>query len=623
MAIRAYFKPGETDVTVNGLYQWDEGQTLIIHDDTLPDAAVVYFACSNDKEALEGQFCEKNASCMSVLIPDELLQRPAAIRAWVCESADEYCKTLRTIVLPIIPRAKPSEVIPSGATEEDKVVELDMTYGDQVVNASAGKHMESVTVLKPDTLIPSNIKKNVEIAGIVGTMEPTAVEANLKHKLYNVAENGSYTITPDEGFDGMTEVFLNVKVPAILVDAALQEKTIVQNGEYTPAAGYDGFKKIIVDVPVTGEEYKSQDKTVSPSTSEQVVTPDTDFDGLSSVTVGAVTSSIDENIAAENIKAGISILGVAGSYSPEGFTTQSKTVSPSTSEQKVTPDGDYDGLDSVTVEAVTSSIDENIKPENIKAGVEVLGVTGACTPEAFAIISQPQNFKGEMDETATFTIGATGVTSYQWQQDTGSGWSDITTSAGRSESISISVAEFRLTYKYRCVVSNGIETLTSDEVNLVLINNFTTQDKTVNPTTSEQTIAADEGFDGLGSVTVEAVTSTIDSNITAENIKAGISILGVTGSYTPEEYVTQSKTVSPSTEAQTVTPDADYDGLDSVTVEAITAENIPNLTAENIKAGAEVLGITGTAATYISVASADDLANYTSMPEGTLAIVTA
>lgn len=59
----------------------------------------------------------------------------------------------------------------------------------------------------------------------------------------------------------------------------------------------------------------------------------------------------------------------------------------------------------------------------------------------------------------------------------------------------------------------------------------TLQDKTVTPTTSEQTITADEGKDGLGTVTVSAVTAAIDENIIAGNIKSGVTILGVAGTY--------------------------------------------------------------------------------------------
>lgn len=53
----------------------------------------------------------------------------------------------------------------------------------------------------------------------------------------------------------------------------------------------------------------------------------------------------------------------------------------------------------------------------------------------------------------------------------------------------------------------------------------------VTPTTSAQTITAPSGTDGYSPVNVSAVTSSIDSNITAGNIKSGVSILGVTGTY--------------------------------------------------------------------------------------------
>lgn len=56
------------------------------------------------------------------------------------------------------------------------------------------------------------------------------------------------------------------------------------------------------------------------------------------------------------------------------------------------------------------------------------------------------------------------------------------------------------------------------------------QNKTVTPTTSEQTVTADSGK-VLGTVTVSAVTAAIDENIVAENIKDGVTILGVTGTY--------------------------------------------------------------------------------------------
>lgn len=56
------------------------------------------------------------------------------------------------------------------------------------------------------------------------------------------------------------------------------------------------------------------------------------------------------------------------------------------------------------------------------------------------------------------------------------------------------------------------------------------EDIDVTPTTSEQEITATSGKT-LRKVTVAAVTAAIDDNITAGNIKGGVTILGVTGTY--------------------------------------------------------------------------------------------
>ncbi len=99
-----------------------------------------------------------------------------------------------------------------------------------------------------------------------------------------------------------------------VIDTPTATKPITANGEY------DVTKFAKVAVAVSGEAPTLQSKNVTPSTSAQTVTPDSGYDGLSQVTVGAVQ-------------------------------VQEKTVTPGTSAQTVTPDaGKY--LSKVTVGAV-------------------------------------------------------------------------------------------------------------------------------------------------------------------------------------------------------------------------------------------------------------------------------
>lgn len=68
-------------------------------------------------------------------------------------------------------------------------------------------------------------------------------------------------------------------------------------------------------------------------------------------TVG-ISATEQAKIIATNIKSGVKILGVTGSYSGEGATAQAKTATPSTASQVILPDEGYDYLSQVTVAAI-------------------------------------------------------------------------------------------------------------------------------------------------------------------------------------------------------------------------------------------------------------------------------
>lgn len=89
------------------------------------------------------------------------------------------------------------------------------------------------------------------------------------------------------------------------------------------------------------------------------------------------------------------------------------------------------------------------------------------------------------------------------------------------------------------------------------------------------TYTVPQGYhDGSGKV---AIASTEQAKLIAENIREGITVLGVTGTMSgTEDAKPQSKEVTPSTTEQVVLPDTGYNYLTQVTVAAIPYEETEN-----------------------------------------------
>lgn len=169
-------------------------------------------------------------------------------------------------------------------------------------------------------------------------------------------------ITPSEGYDGIGEVTVN---PLRLQTKSVTPSTSEQTVE--PGALYDGLGKVTVGAVATAtqatpsisistrglitasatqsEGYVSagtksatnqmttqKGKDVYPSTTRQLAVAAWRY------TIGNIYVNGDSNLTAGNIKKGVSIFGVAGSYEGSGAEMQSKSATP-TSASGITMSG--------------------------------------------------------------------------------------------------------------------------------------------------------------------------------------------------------------------------------------------------------------------------------------------
>ena len=138
------------------------------------------------------------------------------------------------------------------------------------------------------------------------------------------------------------------------------------------------------------------------------------------------------------------------------------------------------------------------------------------------------------------------------------------------------------------------------------------QEKTVNPTINGQTVIADDGYDGLGTVTVNAMpiveqatpTISVDSStglITATTTQTEGYVEGGTKIATKQLAFQAATTVIPGTASQIAVYADTYVGGD------VTVQGDANLVASNIISGKSIFGISGTAGGERDTSAEDEL----------------
>lgn len=218
---------------------------------------------------------------------------------------------------------------------------------------------------------------------------------------------------------------------------------------------------------------------------------------VNKVTFGAVTiiDISDSTVTPDKLTKGVTAYDktgekITGTHECDEAVLQEKTVNPTTSSQSVTPDNGYDGLSKVTVNAIPTATQATPTISVSSGGL----ITASSTQSAGYVAS------GTKSATKQLTVQAAKTITPSTSSQTAVAKGVYTTGA-------ITVGAIPSSY-VKPIATKGATTYT--------------------PTTSNQTIASGTYLSGVQTIKG-------DVNLKAENIKAGVSIFGVTGTHSGAE----------------------------------------------------------------------------------------
>ena len=381
------------------------------------------------------------------------------------------------------------------------------------VNSSKFGNAAAENVLKGKTFTSS--------AGLSVTGTHVCKQPNLQIKSVTPSA-AAQNVTPDSGYDGLSSV-------AVAGDANLTAANIKKGVSVFGIAGTH-------ECPAP----KLHEKQITPSAAAETYYPDEGYDGIYKISVVG-----DPDLSPENVVYGKKIFDVVGSHKCPTFTTQEKTVTPSANSQTVQPDSGYDGLSQVTV-----SGDTNLTPANIRKDISIFGVTGT--------METPGGGTDTSDATATAEDIAKDKTAYvNGEKITGTAYDHLVTRDVSPTNLTVLGKKsigLRATASGACHIASGTSvslSMDADKWGTAAVTDvlkgktFTSENgvkiagtyeppstepslqaKSVTPSAAAQNVTPDSGYDGLSSVAVAG-----DANLTAANIKKGVSIFGVIGAY--------------------------------------------------------------------------------------------
>ena len=378
----------------------------------------------------------------------------------------------------------------------------------------------------------------------------TNVELNpvLETRSEQITENGSYKFTPSPDYDGIGNLDLVVNVdvndPTRVESSKTAYPSFEQDVTVTPSVGFDAMRTVIVKKA----EPNLQDKTVDKaSTSEIVLRADAGYQGLGTVTVAPIktkTVSADPSTNVQEFSANTENNEYITNVTVNPVNARSINVDPSTNYQEYsanTENNEY--ITYVTVNRIgtkTVTADPSTNVQEFSANTEnneyITSVTVNPVGTKTVTIdpstnSQNVNANIEGNEyitsvtvnpvgTKTVTVDSSTIVQTVNANIEGNEYiTSVTVNPVKTKSLSITprIVEQTFTAEQQLYKTVNVSAIKHTE-------------KTYDASTNTQTYDYAENNDVfIKNLTINPVTSSIDSNIVPGNIAKGVSILGVTG----------------------------------------------------------------------------------------------
>ena len=259
-------------------------------------------------------------------------------------------------------------------------VDLNMENGNQIINAD-GQYFKEITILKPESLVPENIKKKVIIGGIEGTFAGDEVEktAQLDYSDYTPAYN-SDEFSAFKTAENENKIIRVMYEPTVFDTEKYLEyyKCIFSNGTY------DLIKIDNISVPSKNEYAIEADKD---TVLTKVIIPK------------------HPNLKPEYIKKNIDIQGVTGSFIGNSYEYTASALDFSKGNSELLPVEDY------LFNKIIIPPPNNLIASNIKEGVSIAGIVGTYKLNGLPKLKAPSSISNLNSLTSNNTSGYLTVTS--------------------------------------------------------------------------------------------------------------------------------------------------------------------------------------------------------------------